>query len=258
MSKDIENVLFGIVKSGRGPRESEFLTASTKSITGDTLYFFSHANQKFIQVDKYGTVTDLNIYDKEFSLMGFSFAFNHDFIAFPVEPKFSRDFLIKIYNIKSLEFQSAIEMRVPFGSQPSVRNEISAICSIPDGFALTFIGDRKIYLINFNGEILQELILGTSDEIKIEKERELNSEPSVATPYLTKMEYVNGTLFTLMEGELWKIDYKSKNPINIINFYNAEDNKIKPLDFSISDSNLFVRLGRSGIASTKVTKFIEE
>lgn len=253
---DITNQPRGVLQSGRGPNEMEFLTSSSKSITGDSLFFFSHANYKFLMIDEAGEANDLSFSNSEFSAMEYSFAVNKNYIAFPVNIRFGKKDLITIYNKDSHEVSTAIRVRVPIGFQPAIRNQVSAICPVPGGFAISFIGDKKIYLINFEGEVFQELILGESDKIEPEQNSRHNLSSS-GKPYLVKMEFRKGRFFVLLEGDIWVIDYGTKNVSKIVRVFDKGNVATKPTDFSIADSTMFVRLGRNGIAQVELTKFID-
>lgn len=253
-----ENHVEGVVRSGRGPKELEFLTASTKSITGDSLFFFSHATQKFIMIDENGVLHDFDIFNSNFSVMDFSFAVNKDYIAFPIDIRFGRNELITIYNKESRSINTAIEMRVPIGYDPAIRNQVSAICPIPDGFAISFIGDKKIYLIDFNGEVFQEVILGESDSIEPIKKNEQNLTSSTANPYISKMEFKDRSLLILLEGEIIILDYDTMTMSKALSIFDSENLATRPIDFSVNDSIMFVRLGRTGIGKIDLNELIKD
>ncbi|MEQ9351451.1 MAG: hypothetical protein RJQ00_02600 [Vicingaceae bacterium] len=241
----------GIIKEGRGPNEIERISMSSKAINGDTLLFGS-AGSKTLAIDDKGFLFEWEFDTRQIPNYGYSFSYNKGKLLIPSFNPAQTAYLFRIYDLGKDSSYFSFTPRVPYGYQPSIRNEVLGETPIPKGFAISFLGDKKVYVLNFKGEVTKEIILGESDEIP--KPYKVNSpqESPGAKPYITKMEFFNEHLLVLMDNTIWILEYPSFSLKMKIKLSINETNETSPvIDFSISDNYLFSRIGRSGIYYTE-------
>lgn len=237
--------LNGLIREGSGPFEARALHASSKTIGGDTIAFLAFEDAKLIWVDE-----DLNrserVLQADFSQrFGDVFAYQGGMVAYSMNPRTGDGYLIGIHHIVPESTFFGIQIRVPVDYQPAIRNRVFSIAPIPDGFAVAFLGDRQIYLLNTRAEITNILVLGESDPIG---EPYLVSNPMDAPPsrpHIPKIEYDSGILHVLMDGELLFIDLEKRTITNRLAFVDTQNQPVVPLEFSISGQDLIIRVGRN-------------
>lgn len=239
----------GVLREGKGPSELVRVGTSTKTINGDTLLFYSSGNARYMAIDKKGNVFQPFKASLKAVNASHSFAYSNDFLLLPSFGKpFDEDHLFTLVNVNTNTQQGVFEPRVPAGYEPAIRNEAFTMGALPDGFAISFVGDRKLYTIGFNGEIKNEVIFGESDPIPKPYKITNPSQAPSARPYLTKIEYHEGHLYVLVDNDIWIVEYPSYNIKNIIRIVREPDDMIAPVtDFSITDETLFVRMGRKNL-----------
>lgn len=236
-----------LVRSGRGPGEIESIYMSSKTIDGDTLMFTSPSD-KMLTIDQKGDVSEWFIDSKRITNFGFSFSYSNGKLLVPSFSPGQREYLFKIYDVNRNEVYNSFPPRVPYGYQPSVRNEILGETPLPDGFAISFLGDRKIYLLDSKGDLKREVIFGKSDKIPEPFKVSNPQEAPGAIPYITKLEFFNDHLLVLIDNVIWILEYPTfevKSKITILGSKNVEKSPV--IDFSISEKYLYSRIGRDGI-----------
>lgn len=246
----------GIVKTGRGPLEIERISMSSKSITGDSL-FFGASGKNTLVINQKGEIFDWEVNTAQIPNFGFSFSYNNKRLLIPSFSPLQLDHLFSIYDLENDTLYKAFPPRVPFDFKPAIRNEILGETPVPNGFAISFIGDRKIYLLNFEGKVENEIILGESDPIPAPYKEAKPNMTTGAKPYITKMEFYKENLLVLMDNVIWFLDYPSFK-VNTKLILQTDDTeaitKATVIDFSISDDYLYSRIGRKGIYITKTDK----
>lgn len=239
----------GVVRSGRGPNEIELLHMSSKTLNADTLMFTSPIDKMLI-VDQMGLLSewDVDLYSKKIINFGYSFSYGNGRLLIPSFNPTHKDYLFKIYDVSDSLVYNSFPPRVPYGFEPAIRNELLGETPLPDGFAISFIGDRKVYILSSKGELKKELILGKSDEIPTPFKVSNPQEAPPATPYITKMEFYKGHLMVLVDNVIWLIEYPSlkvKSKIRLLKNKQVIESPV--IDFSISDKYLYSRIGRDGV-----------
>jgi hypothetical protein len=241
--------LYGIIREGRGPLELQSVNLSTKTANGDTLLFYSFNDSKYLLMDNTGKVfehinTSVNVLNT-----GSSFAYSNGYLLLPTFGKMlGRDHLLTILKVSEDTQYDFFEPRVPPGFEPSIRNLVFPMGAIPDGFAISFLGDRKVYILGFDGEIKRELIFGQSDPIPSPFTITNPVEGPSSRPYVTKIEFHKGNLYVLIERMIWILDYPSfeaKKKIAVIR--NQEENSAPVIDFSVTDDIMYLRIGNDGL-----------
>ncbi|MEO9887543.1 MAG: hypothetical protein ABJR05_08940 [Balneola sp.] len=241
----------GVVKEGRGPKEKERISMSSKSISGDTLLFGS-SGSKTLVINRKGELSEWNVPTYKLPNFGYSFSYNGNKLLIPSFNPAQSENLFGIFDIENQSINFSFPARVPYGFQPSIRNDILGETPIPGGFAVSFLGDRKVYILNYLGEIEKEIILGESDEIPRPYKVENVQESIGAKPHITKMEYFNDHLLVLMDNILWFIKMPSFEVSNRLKFHTLEnEDKATVIDFSIAENYLYLRVGRKGIYFTE-------
>lgn len=243
------NRLEGKIRKGNGPNELLNVSLSTKTIEGDTLIFYSSNSSSYIPIDHNGNLIKRINNPSNIYTTGSSLGYNKGYFLFPsFHGLFSKNSLLTLVNTsldKELHF---FEPRVPAGYEPSIRNEIFPISAIPDGFAFTFLGDRKIYITNFNGEILKVLKLGESDQIPEPYILQDPSKKTGAKPYITKMEFYKDYLIVLMDNQILIIDYLSDEISQILSIVINSEYEVAPvIDFTLGNNIIYLRIGREGL-----------
>jgi hypothetical protein len=234
-----------VIRYGRGPGETVSISRSNKTIQNDTLAFLSRENANIILLTSDMKSIDLDIESNVFSRMTGEFALDNDYLLFENTPHLQSGALVGVLDLRNGSIQYGISPRVPYGYQPAIRNVIATVSPIPNGFALAFLGDRKVYIIGYSAVVSRILALGVSDPI--EKPYRINDpfEAPGAGPYIPKMQYHNGLLHVLMDGTLYLLDLESQRVKTVIHFVNREDERMTPLEFSASGDHMIVRIGRN-------------
>ncbi len=238
----------GVVRDGRGPNEIELLMMSSKTLGGDTLMFTSPVD-KMLLVDQNGAVSewDFDLASRKIMNFGFSFSYGNGRLLIPTFSPIQKEYLFKIYDLDESLVYDSFPPRVPYGFEPSIRNELLGETPLPDGFAISFIGDRKVYILSSEGELKRELTLGKSEDIPAPFKVSNPHEAPRATPYITKIEFYKEHLMVLVDNIIWIIEYPSfeiKSKIRLLKNKQVEDSPV--LDFSISDNYIYSRIGRDG------------
>lgn len=253
-SKNWQVKIDSLVKSGRGPNEIESIYLSSKTINGDTLLFTSPGD-KTILIDQSGELSEWDYDTRRIINFGYSFSYSNEHLLIPSFNQTQTDYLFKIYDLEKMKEYSSFEPRVPFGYQPSIRNEILGESPVPNGFIISFLGDKKLYLIDLKGEIRKELHLGESDIIPEPYRVSDPQESPGAIPYITKIEFFNEHLLILLDNVIWVISYPSLELKHKIKLATSNEKEKSPvLDFSISDKYLYSRIGRQGIFAVPTDK----
>lgn len=234
-----------VIRHGRGPIETTSISSSSKTIQSDSLIFLSREQAKLLIVTSVGQVSDFEIDSEIYNQIRGAFSMQSGFIAFETNSHLHPKSLIAVLNVNSGAISYGIPPRVPYGYQPAVRNIISHMCPIPEGFALVFVGDRKLYLIDRAANVQRVLALGESDPIGTPFRVSNPSEAPGAYPRIPKMQYHNGLLHVLMDDSLYLLDLESQRVKTVIHFVNREDERMTPLEFSASGDHMIVRIGRN-------------
>lgn len=238
-----------VIKEGKGPGELLQIYSSTKTVNGDTLIFYSPNLRKYLSVNEAGNIFKPFEVTSTVISTGYSFAYSRGYLLVPSFNRFfSRDSLLTLLNVHTGEQKKIFKPRVPAGYEPSIRNQIVAMGALPDGFVLSFIGDRKLYILDFRGRIKQELLFGKSDPIpQPYKITNPKNAPS-SKPYVAKIEFHRAHLFVLVDNIIWILDYPSYEPLKRLKVLRNPEEKSAPvIDFSITEKTVYVRMGRDGI-----------
>lgn len=242
--------LRGAIREGNGPNELLNISLSTQTAS-DTLIFYSINSSAYLSIDSSGNITEkkgtpINVFSS-----GSSLGYNNGHFLFPsFHSVYSKDNLLTITNTALNTQVHFFEPRVPAGYEPAIRNQVFPIGSLPNGFAFSFLGDRKVYTIDFKGSIESVIVLGESDPIPEPFKISESSRPPGAKPYITKIEFFRDHLFILMDNYIWVLDYPDLELKNVFEFKkNLEDDKAPVIDFTINNDLLFLRIGRDGLFS---------
>lgn len=242
--------LEGVISEGSGPNELLQINLSTKTSLGDTLIFYSINDASYLIIDEEGKINENEI-EASNNLVntGNSFAYSNGHLLLPTFfQTFNSDYLLNIINLRKSKNFNFFPPRIPPGFEPSIRNQIFPMGALPDGFAFSFLGDRKIYIVDFEGVIKYELILGESDPIpKPFKVLNPNDIPG-SRPHITKIEYFQDNLFVLLDNVIWVIDYSMLEVKHMIRVLRTTTEKSAPvIDFSITDEVVYLRIGHDGL-----------
>ncbi|NGP89404.1 hypothetical protein [Fodinibius halophilus] len=247
--------LEGIIREGRGPNELSQIFASSKSVTGDTLLFYSPNSAKYLGINNDGVVIDSLEFQNSKTLMntGNSFSYSKGYFLIPSFNRFfSSKNLFSIINTNNNTSKDIFEPRVPPGYEPAIRNQVVAMGALPNGFAVSFVGDRKIYIIGFNGEVKKQLIFGESEPIPEPFKVKNPKQAPSSKPYITKIEFYKGHILVLMDNLIWILDYPSYQTNNLLKILrDPKENSAPVIDFSITEDVIYVRMGRGGLHSVK-------
>jgi len=241
--------LNGIIREGRGPLELQSVNLSTKTANGDTLLFYSFNDSQYLGLDNKGKIFDHIKTSVNVLNTGSSFAYSNGYLLIPSFSKMlARDHLLTMLNIHDGTQFDFFEPRVPAGFEPSIRNLVFPMGAIPDGFAISFLGDRRVYILGFDGGIKRELIFGQSDPIPRPYTITNPVEAPSSRPYITKIEFHNGNLFVLKERMIWILDYPSFEPKKkIAVIRNPDEDSAPVIDFSVTDDIMYLRMGNDGL-----------
>lgn len=242
---DTQN-LHGVLARGNSTNEAERILFSTKSVQDDSLVFYSGASAKLLTVGNNGHISQMGFTNKQLSLVGYSFAYNNNHLVLSIEPLFNKKYLLSIINIRTGETINAFPPRVPNGYQPAERNHISTMTAVPGGVVFAFTGDRKFYYMNYEGDVLREIVLGKSDPIP---QPFTTQEPDTlerSSHYIKKMDFEDQFLHVLMDEEIWLLDIEQFKPITRLQFTHPITEQIIPIeDFSIAGRTLYLKQGKS-------------
>ncbi len=240
-----EQVLEPVIRHGRGPGEAVSISGSNKTMQSDTLVLRTRENAKLILWTSDMKSRDIEIEASVFAQMTSEFALDNGYLAFQIIPHLQSGSLIGVMNLHQENIVYGLSPRVPYGFQPEIRNALSSICPSPNGFVLSFLGDRKVYRIDYNAQVHQIMALGESDPIPNPHRIKNPTEAPGAKPYIPKMQYHNGLLHVLMDDSLYLLDLESQRVKTVIHFVNREDERMTPLEFSASGDHMIVRIGRN-------------
>ncbi len=245
----LSHILNGVIRKGSGPKELLDINLSTKSATGDTLFFYSANSAAFISIDNEGTVLGRKSAPKNVFTNGSAIGINKGYFLFPVfNPIVSKDNLLAIVEKDDGSMKYFFRPRVPAGYEPAIRNMVFPIGAVPNGFAFSFLGDRQIFITNFKGDILKTIILGESDPIPDPYIIDDPSGSPGATPYITKIEFFEDHLFILMENQIYIIAYPDLVLSKILRIKRkGESDLASVVDFSVNSEKIFLRIGREGL-----------
>jgi len=248
--------LSGVIRKGNGPQELLNINLSTKSASGDTLFFYSTNSAAILSIDAEGTVLERKSAPKNVFTNGSAIGINNGFYLFPVfNPIVSKDNLLAIVNKNDSSIIYFYRPRVPAGYEPAIRNMVFPIGAVPNGFAFSFLGDRKFFITNFNGDLLKTVILGESDPIPDPYIINDPSDSPGATPYITKIEFFEDHLFILMENQIYILDYPDLLLSKILRIKHDGESELAPVvDFSVNSEKIFLRIGREGLFTVDLNK----
>ena len=244
-----DNNARGVVAHGNSNNQAERILFSTKSVQDDTLIFYSGASAKLLTVANNGSISQMGFTNKQLSFIGYSFAYNNNHIIISIEPLFQKNYLLSILNIRTGEVKNAFPLRVPHGYQPAERNHVSAMAAVPDGVVFAFTGDRKFYFMNYDGNILREVVLGESDPIPPPFQTEQPDTLERSPNYISKMEYEDQFLHILVDDKIWILDAENFEAVTRLEFVDPlVQETASPVDFSITNQQLFLKLGEQKIS----------
>ncbi len=245
-----------VVRLGRGPNELELLQMSSKTTSGDTLLFSSPFN-KILLVNQSGELSewDIDLYSKKVINYGYFFSYGNNNLLIPSFNPIQTDYLFTIYEVEGNQVYDSFPPRVPYGFEPSIRNVPVGETPLPDGFAISFLGDRKVYLLNEMGEINKEIILGESTIIPSPYKVKNPQDAPSAIPHIPKMEFYKGHLLVLADNIIWVVEYPSFNLKSKIRLLHNDQVETSPvIDFSVTDRYLYARIGREGMFYTETDR----
>jgi len=248
--------LEGKVREGKGPKEITQIFASSKTVHSDTLLFYSPNSARYLAINNEGDlIEDFSLKTpKDVINTGNSFAYSNGYFLIPsFSVGYKTESLLTLVNFNNGKRKDFFTPRVPLGFEPAIRNEIVAMAALPNGFALSFVGDRKVYLIDLNGEIKKQLIFGKSEPIpEPYKVKDPKQGPS-SKPYIIKIEYYKGNLLVLADNLIWILEFPSYQTQAVLKILRDPEEQSAPLiDFSVSEEVFYLRMGRDGLYYVKV------
>lgn len=234
-----------LAKSGFGPGEAANIISSSRTVDGDTLLFYSASSDKFsVYNSKLELVDEWKISQP---VMSGGFAYHSGTIVSGISPEFNDGYLLRVTDPGSEEYDTAVPARIPAGRQPAIRNVLSAIAAVPDGFALSFVGDKSVNLADISGVVHSRLVLGKDDPLP---ESYTVSNPMNAPrgkAYISKIEFYDHHVFILMSSEVWILsypDFKLKSRLVV----NTDDVKGAGVsDFTVGSELVYLTIGRGDI-----------
>lgn len=241
--------LVGVLNEGKGPLEMPNVSLSGKNYLDESLLFFSSSAQKFIGIDSIGNAKEFKLRDKNISQMGFSVTQSSKYLAYSLQPMRGGAVtnILRIIDLEKGTIVGGVPLRVPIGYEPAIRNQVFSMASVPNGFAVSFVGDRRFFIVDYSGTIKNEIILGESDPIGDPYKISRPQHSASSRPYIYKMEYFDNHLIVLMREGIYLLDGENYSPIKEIKpFFNGEGVS-GILDFTIADSTFFYRIGRGDI-----------
>jgi len=239
-----------VIKHGRGPLEVMNISLSSRNARGDTLIFLSTTSGKMVFIDNNAVKSEQRLIPETFVHLGDCFSFNNGIMAYAVEPRTSDGNLIAIHDTRTDIKRTAIPLRVNIDTVDAIRNRVFSCASLPTGFAFYFVGDRKIYIVDSESMEVSHIILGEDDPMENQVVVSRPEDANAAKPHIPKMEYYQGHLLVLFEGRIIAIDMNKPDVSLAMEFYDQDGVHLNPLEFTISDSVLYLRKGRNVIYKT--------
>jgi len=236
--------LQGVLARGESANQSKRILFSTKSVQGDSLIFYPGGPAKLLIIGSDSNISQMDVKNKYLNLIGYSFAYNSNHLTLSIEPLFKKNYLVSIINTRTGETVNVFPPRVPHDFEPAERNHITSMTAVPGGVVFSFTGDRKIYHMNYKGQILRKIVLGKSDPIPTPFTTQEPDTLKRSSSYIKKMDYENQFLHVLMDNQIWLVDLKHFKPITRLQFTNpvAQEN-YSINDFSISGNKLYLKEG---------------
>jgi len=250
------DTLTGVIRKGRGPNELVNVSASSKTSDNDTLLFYSSNSVRYLGIDEKGELIEPFTTTRKMVNTGYQFAYNNGYLLIPSFLKgYNEDYLFSLINVKTKNIKEFFKPRVPIGYEPAIRNRPFTIGALPDGFAIAFVGDRKIYITDFDGILSHELIFGDSEPIPEPfKINDPNDAPS-SKPFVLKVEYHSEHIFVLLDKTIWVLHYPSYTTKAQLQFKSPiEDKLLSVIGFSVNDNNIFLRVGRDDLYVVPINK----
>ena len=236
-----------VVGYGDGPFEARVISASNKTTGNDTIVFLSLSSAKLLFINNHQEKSEWIVNPDLFADLGDVVAYNNGQVVFSLAPNSRRGKLIGVYSLEKGTISYGIPLRVPYQMQPAIRNRIFSITPTPDGFALAFVGDRKVYIIDNQARVKDRIYFGESDPIGTPFTISNPFDAPGSRPYIPKMEYQDGVLHVLVDGVLHLLDVQTMEVLSMLKFESIDNENIVPLEFTVNEQHLFVRVGRNDI-----------
>ncbi len=237
------NSIKGLFRAGRGPGEVLQVLSGARSYSDSRIFFYCSATAKFLIHNDDNRYSEMSLPHELFLFSGTEFAISGDYFAFELSAHGEKkEKLLAIYHMPTNSISYHVDIRIPFGYEPSSRNLITASAGIPEGFAFSFLGDKEVIFLDHSGKITAVVQLGENDPLPSPYILPEGVRAEGGRPYISKLEYKNGLLYILFMGEVYKLDLENLELKGKFEMRNQQGEAIKPiLDFTISESIMVIR-----------------
>lgn len=240
--------LEGIFRVGEGPGEANQLVGSAKGYGNSELIFLSGNDAKFLKVNNESIITEYPMSKLYSSVSGFQFAQIRSYVAVSVNPNQTNGKLLLIHNTETDEISYHIDVRIPLGFEPQSRNNFSTLVAYKEGFLFSFLGDRTIHQINFEGEIVKSISFGIDDELPEPFRSETPVMNQGSQPYISKIQVSGSELFFILEGKIHHFNWENETALHKFKIEVSDSMLTNPIvDFATSDGIIYLRYGRNDI-----------
>jgi hypothetical protein len=241
-----------VLTYGRGPNEVVDVAQSSRNANGDTLIFLSKSSGKLLFIDDEGKLSEQHLATEIFTSLADCFSYNDGILAYSLDPNTSDGDLVAIRKLSDGTYRTIIPARVGTETDAAMRNRVFSCASMPDSFAFYFVGDRSIQIVNRGSFELTQVILGLDDPIDNPTKITRPQDVKGAVPHIPKMEYSNGLLMVLFNGQVVGIDTKQYKEAIAYEFYRQDGERVYPTDFTISNDVIYLRQGRNTIYRAQI------
>lgn len=246
-----------LIYKGRGPNELLDIYSSYKPLNRNYIYYYSLMGQKLVRINDDFQIIDENS-QKFTTPIWDRFILEEDKLI--VENKLPIEEKSFIYtDILSKEAYGFIDLRVPKGYQPAIRNSIASMIVTDNYFIYSYTGDRSLQLIPLSaihaGEVKNTLKIQLGDDDLMEEPYKITNpfDAPSGIRHVNHMVYNKGKIYVSMAYKLFVIDEKEKTLLNIYELYtNNDSEKINASVFVLLDDESIVLSNYKEIFSLKL------
>lgn len=231
----------GLLKSGRGPGESGAIISGTRTADSDTLVYYSIDTSRFYHFDQnLKLIKDYFVSGRDF-LVTDRFTYTNG--KYYSKANFSdEEKILKIYNSSTNTTKTLIDTRIPQGYQPAARNNIASIMATPKHILLAIVGEKEIFILNNEDQVVGKIILGENDPLPEPFKPVSNDEVESSLQHIFKMEFHDGMLFVLMKSGLVVLNSDYEFLARFV-FNDHKDENLNISDFTVNNEMLYLRKG---------------